>query len=66
MNNEDKIIYELLDNLIKYPTNPGEIHIWFGGYKRDEESLFGATVRCESCDIQMALDYAIPPPSWVK
>jgi len=76
MNNEDKLIYELLDNLIKYTIDPGEIHIcpicngeihvWYGGYKRGEERLFGAIVRCESCGIQMALDYSISPPSWVK
>ena len=76
MNNEDKLIYELLDNLIKYTIDPGEIHIcpicngeihfWFGGYKRGEESLLGAIARCESCGIQMAFDYSISPPSWVK
>jgi hypothetical protein len=27
MNDEDKLIDELLDNLIKCPTDPGEIHI---------------------------------------
>ena len=76
MDQDEKSINELLDNLIKSSADPGEvhacpicngkIHVWFGSYKRGEESLFGATVRCESCGIQMALDYAIPPPSWVK
>jgi hypothetical protein len=73
---EAKIINELLDRLIKNTTDPGEIHVcpicngklhvWFGGYKRGEESLFGATVECEACGIQMAVDYGMPPPSWVK
>ena len=76
MNNDDQLIYELLNDLIKSTTDPGEIHVCpicsgkihvcFGGYKRGEESLFGATIKCDSCGIQMALDYAIPPPSWVK
>jgi hypothetical protein len=76
MDHEDKLIDELLDNLIKSDTDPGEIHIcpicegelhvWFGAYKRLDESLFGATVECKLCGIQMATDYAIPPPSWLN
>ena len=76
MNNEDKLIHEFLDKLIKSTTDPGEIHacpicngkihVWFAGYKRYEESLFGIQVKCDSCGIQMALDYGVPPPAWVK
>jgi hypothetical protein len=76
MDDEAKLIYKLLDNLIKYSSVPGEIHVcpicngklhvWFGGYKRGEKNLFGATVSCESCEIQIAVDYAVSPPSWVK
>jgi hypothetical protein len=73
---DDEKIDDLLDNLIRSPIDPGElhicpicdgrIHVWFGGYRRGEERLFGATVKCESCEIQMAVDYAVPPPSWVR
>jgi hypothetical protein len=76
MNDQDKLIDELLDNLMKSRTDPGEIHVcpicngkihvWFAGYKRGEESLFGAQVKCESYDIQIAVDYGVPPPSWVE
>jgi hypothetical protein len=75
MDDEAKLINELLDSLIKYTTDPGEIHVcpicngelhvWFGGYKRFEESLFGVQIKCDACGIQMAVDYGIPP-SWVK
>lgn len=71
-----KLIDELLDKLIELDSDPGEIHtcpvcggkihIWFGAYQRFEQELFGATVKCEACGIQMAFDYATSPPSWVK
>lgn len=76
MDNEDKLIYQFLGKLIKSPADPGElhicpichgkIHVWFGGYRRGTETLFGATVKCESCGINMAIDYEGPPPSWVQ
>jgi DNA-directed RNA polymerase subunit M/transcription elongation factor TFIIS len=72
---DDKLIYEFLDNLIKSPTYPAEIqtcpicggkfHVWFGAYKRFEEDLFGVTVKCESCGINIAIDYGVAPPPWL-
>jgi len=76
MDNEDDLIYELIDKLIQSPANPGEIqicpicngtlHVWFTAYKRGKEMLFGVQIRCDSCDIDMALDYGAPPPPWLK
>jgi len=73
---EDKLIYDLLDNLINSPSQPEEIqicpicggtlHVWFGAYKRYKEDLFGVTLDCESCEIAMAIDYGVPPPPWLK
>ncbi len=70
-----KLIDELLDKLIKSDSDPGEIHIcpicggeihvWFGAYKRFERK-FGVTVDCKSCGIKMAVDYAISPPPWIQ
>jgi ssDNA-binding Zn-finger/Zn-ribbon topoisomerase 1 len=73
---DTKLIQELLDKLIKSDSDPGEIHIcpicegelhvWFGAYKRGNMSLFGVTVKCKSCGFQMAVDYGVPPPQWAK
>jgi hypothetical protein len=73
---DTKLINELLDKLIESGSDPGEIHtcpicegelhVWFGAYKRLDERLFGATVECKSCRIQMAIDYGVLPPAWVK
>jgi hypothetical protein len=75
MGEESKLIDELLDNLIQSPTRPeeiqvcpicgGKLHVGFGAYKRFGESLFGASVDCESCGIAMAVDYGIAPPPWL-
>jgi hypothetical protein len=75
MKKEDKLIDELIDKLIKSPTDPGEIHICpicngkihilFGAYKRGEESLLGVLVKCESCGVQMATDYTMPQSPWL-
>ena len=76
MDNEDKLIHELIHGLINSPTRPeeiqicpicgGKLQVGFGAYNRYEEDLFGATVECESCGIAMALDYGIAPPPWLK
>ena len=76
MNSEDQLIHAFLDHLIDSATEPdeihvcpicnGKIHVWFGGYRRGGESLFGIMIKCESCDLEMAVDYGVPPPSWVK
>lgn len=76
MNDRDRLIYEFMDSLINSTTDPGEIHncpicngkirVGFGAYKRGDEILFGAQIKCESCGIQMAFDYAVPPPPWLK
>ena len=75
MADHDKLIYEFLDNLIEAPTYPnevqvcpicgGKLHVRFGAYKRFDEDLFGVTIMCESCDIDIVIDYAITPPSWL-
>lgn len=76
MNDENKLIDQLLDNLIRSSTPPeeiqvcpicgGKLHIRFGAYKRLGEDLFGANLDCESCSIGMAIDYAGPLPNWLK
>jgi len=75
MNDEDNLIFEFIDNLIKSSTRPketqvcpicgGDLHIGFGAYKRFGEDLFGANLDCTSCGIGMAVDYAGPLPSWL-
>ena len=75
MDNEDHLVYEFVDKLIKSPTHPGEIHtypicngilhVWFGAYRRDIEILFGVQIKCDLCGIQMALDYGGPLPPWL-
>ena len=76
LQDEAKLIYDLLDDLINSPTPPeeiqicpicgGRLHVWFGAYKRYDEDLFGVTLDCESCDSAMAIDYGVPPPHWLK
>ena len=75
MDDEDDLIYNLLDNLIQSPNRPeeiqicpicgGKLHVGFGAYIRFGEDLFGADVDCDSCGVGMAIDYAIPPPPWL-
>ncbi|HXD11633.1 MAG TPA: hypothetical protein VN653_16330 [Anaerolineales bacterium] len=75
MHNEDKLIYDLLDDLINSPTRPeeiqicpicgGKLHVRFGAYKRYNEDLFGVSLDCDSCNIAMAIDYAVAPPAWL-
>jgi hypothetical protein len=76
MDNQDELIHEFLNHLINSPVDPGEvhscpkcrgkIHVWFAAYKRGEYDLLGVTLQCESCDLQMAVDYGMASPSWVQ
>jgi hypothetical protein len=75
MDRKDKLIYEFIDNLIQSPKYPDEIQVCpicggklqvrFGAYKRYDEDLFGVTLTCENCVLNMAIDYAVAPPPWL-
>ena len=72
----DERILNLLDRLRKMTIDPGEIHICpicggklhvkFGSYERRGKSLLGVQVSCETCDVEMAVDYVQSPPEWLK
>jgi len=48
------------------PICGGQLHVYFGAYKRDKRDMFGVVAECDECGIAMAIDYGEPLPHWLR
>ncbi len=72
---QDKKLFQLIDRLMKAPSDPGEIHICpvcggrlhvhFDLYSRGDKKITGIQCWCEECELAMAIDTA-DLPVWLS
>ncbi len=48
------------------PICGGQLHVYFGAYKRGKRDMFGVQAKCDDCGNAMAIDYGEPIPSWLR
>ncbi len=69
-------LQEMLSALVRAKDRPaeiqhcpicgGQLHVYFGAYKRGTRDMFGVQAKCDGCKNAMAIDYGEPLPSWLR
>lgn len=67
-----KMVYSLIqeewkpDELQHCPECGGELHVRFEVYKSGDRRKLGVQVRCENCQVNLAMDGVEPIPKWAR